>query len=287
MHPGYAKPRHELPWLPYRETDKVFVINSHNFGGGWTPAEITTALWLDAADSSTLFDATSGGSLVAADGAVARWEDKSGNARHVTQGTLGSRPARKISIQNSKDGILFDGNNDDLSGSISINPLNESTFVVFWLSYSAGRTEIMLSSGDDTVLSNGVSILPRWSDDNAYLQSGYVDQRVVVASAIGTAATILAVTGGLNQIAYKDGSTFGSAGANQSVTAVNRTATYIGSGRGVSSLNRYFAGHIFETIWIDSVVSSTNRQLLEGYLAHRWGLTANLPSDHPYKSAAP
>jgi hypothetical protein len=32
MHPGYAKPRAELPWLPYNESDKVFVINSHNFG---------------------------------------------------------------------------------------------------------------------------------------------------------------------------------------------------------------------------------------------------------------
>jgi len=34
MNPGYAKPRSELPWLPYRTQDKVFVINSHNFGGG-------------------------------------------------------------------------------------------------------------------------------------------------------------------------------------------------------------------------------------------------------------
>ena len=25
----------------------------------------------------------------------------------------------------------------------------------------------------------------------------------------------------------------------------------------------------------------------EGYLAHKWGLTANLPVSHPYKSSAP
>ena len=37
MTPGYAKPRAELPWLPYNESDKVFVINSHNFGGGASP----------------------------------------------------------------------------------------------------------------------------------------------------------------------------------------------------------------------------------------------------------
>ncbi len=40
-----------------------------------------------------LYDATSGGSVVTADEAlIARWEDQSGNARHLTQGTSGSRP---------------------------------------------------------------------------------------------------------------------------------------------------------------------------------------------------
>lgn len=38
MTPGYAKPRSELPWLPYWTQDKVFVINSHNFGGAFSPA---------------------------------------------------------------------------------------------------------------------------------------------------------------------------------------------------------------------------------------------------------
>ena len=41
-------------------------------------------LWLDASDATTLYGATTGGSLVASDGGVARWEDKSGNSRHYT-----------------------------------------------------------------------------------------------------------------------------------------------------------------------------------------------------------
>jgi hypothetical protein len=64
-------------------------------------------LWLDASDANTLFDATTGGSLVAADGLVARWEDKSGNARHMTQATSGSRPTRKTAIQNSLAVLRF------------------------------------------------------------------------------------------------------------------------------------------------------------------------------------
>ena len=34
-------------------------------------------------------------------------------------------------------------------------------------------------------------------------------------------------------------------------------------------------------------MSIEDRQKLEGYLAWKWGLQASLPSDHPYKSAAP
>lgn len=104
-------------------------------------------LWLDASDSTTLFDTTSGGSLVAANGLIARWEDKSGSARHVIQSTTGSRPLRKTIVQNGLDGILFDGTADDLVGSINLNTRDCSTFVVFARTNSAGRTEIVLSSG--------------------------------------------------------------------------------------------------------------------------------------------
>jgi hypothetical protein len=72
-------------------------------------------LWLDGSDAATLFDTTSGGSLVAADGAVARWEDISGNARHVTQGTSSARPVRKTGIQNGLAVVRFDGSNDFMS----------------------------------------------------------------------------------------------------------------------------------------------------------------------------
>lgn len=31
----------------------------------------------------------------------------------------------------------------------------------------------------------------------------------------------------------------------------------------------------------------TEFQKAEGYLAHKWGLTGNLPSDHPFKNVSP
>ena len=71
--------------------------------------------WWDGSDSARLFNATSGGSAVAADGEIARLEDKSGGGRHLTSSTSGARPVRKTAVQNGLDVMRFDGSNDTLS----------------------------------------------------------------------------------------------------------------------------------------------------------------------------
>jgi hypothetical protein len=47
-----------------------------------------------------------------------------------------------------------------------------------------------------------------------------------------------------------------------------------------------YDGHIGEIIIINSV-QDIDRQKVEGYLAHKWGVESKLPSDHPYKTSAP
>ena len=47
-----------------------------------------------------------------------------------------------------------------------------------------------------------------------------------------------------------------------------------------------FTGNIKEII-ISSPNSDSDRQKIEGYLAHKWGLTGYLPNDHPYKLGHP
>jgi len=44
---------------------------------------------------------------------------------------------------------------------------------------------------------------------------------------------------------------------------------------------------IAEAIAIEGPLSTEDRQKLEGYLAHKWDLQANLPANHPYKAAPP
>jgi hypothetical protein len=86
-------------------------------------------LWLDASDATTLYNATSGGSLVSADGTVARWEDKSGNARHATQATAGSRPILKINSSGQRV-VRFDGISTFLATSTTFS--DDSDFSIFF-----------------------------------------------------------------------------------------------------------------------------------------------------------
>jgi hypothetical protein len=48
-----------------------------------------------------------------------------------------------------------------------------------------------------------------------------------------------------------------------------------------------FNGLIGEIIVFTSLLSDTNRQLVEGYLAWKWGTAGSLPADHPFKLTPP
>ena len=93
-------------------------------GGGtptptpWTPVELggNLALWLDADDAPTI---TLNGST------VSQWQDKSGNARHVSQATASVQPAYLANDLNGKAGIDFYLNKGLFSTSTPV--------VSFWL----------------------------------------------------------------------------------------------------------------------------------------------------------
>jgi len=55
----------------------------------------------------------------------------------------------------------------------------------------------------------------------------------------------------------------------------------------VGSSYYYGKNYIFEVIVIEDGADTALSQIIEGYLAHKWGLAAYLPTDHPYKSTAP
>jgi hypothetical protein len=70
-------------------------------------------------------------------------------------------------------------------------------------------------------------------------------------------------------------------------TIVTPDATNVGySIGGQYNTSRRMHGVMGELIMVETT-DTTTRQKIEGYLAWKWGLQANLPVDHPYKNAAP
>ena len=74
-------------------------------------------LWLDAKDESSVTHSSN---------AVSQWSDKSGNNKHVTQGTAASKPTFSTNGLNSMPTLSFDGTNDFLNRN-DANPTLGST----------------------------------------------------------------------------------------------------------------------------------------------------------------
>jgi hypothetical protein len=238
----------------------------------WTPANITTALWLDAADAST---------VTTVNEAVSQWNDKSGNNRNVSQGNAISRPVYNSAGFNGKGALSFDGSNDLLQSGASITTgTYTGEFNVYWVATRSGN--------GGTILTERAG--PRLATCQ-WLQTGLISSNGTESSSnhsIGVAdIDSLQSSGGLvfhRHLASQRDILF----LNGTQRAVlSGTATNITGGTQNFRIGTNWNGQICEIIVILFNPSTSDRQQVEGYLAHKWGLTANLPDGHPYKTAAP
>ena len=65
-------------------------------------------------------------------------------------------------------------------------------------------------------------------------------------------------------------------------SAVSITGYQIGADR--TNGGREWKGHFGEVIAFGTKLPDSARQKVESYLAHKWGLTSNLPTNHPYRN---
>jgi len=227
-------------------------------------------LWLDASDSRTLFDATTGGSLVAADGDVARWEDKSGNARHATQSNGGNMPERKTNQQNGLDALLFDGTDDRfVLPSITI-PSSHSVFQVYRRASSG-----IQSFGIASTASVAVPPFPSvWSTDNILYQTSNADFTTHGTANTSTGYFVVStIRNGTTSIDLRRNAanvatiTTGAGVTNAASGSWNAIAT-----RDAGHQNRH-SGNLCEIIVYNSALSDTDRNAVESYLMSKWAIT--------------
>ena len=254
-------------------TDKFVVMDSSI---PWTPAMVSPAAWYDANDLSTI---TANGGAVST---VSKWTDKSGNNKDLTQGTGSSQPITDSETIGTLNAIRFDGVDDIMkSSSFEVSSLNLSVIYVMnnlqdktWSSWGIAKNDhtqgvIRESSNGGT----GFGIGHRYPESNSISFTGSYNTPYLMS---------YVKNGTSDQEAWLDGTSVGS--RSTAITTFASEQLTIGGRIGTSNEANASVG---EFIVVPNALSLENRQKIEGYLAHKWGLTDNLPADHSYKSAAP
>jgi|GEM_PF-2647792 len=255
--------------------DQVAIISA---SVTWTPAQLTTTAWYDASDSGTLTETG---------GAISQWDDKSGNGLNL-QASASQEPINGTTTINGTNAIDFDGNNDQMS--TSSNPFGSAVsdalvIMVHKVNNDSDQGTIFTLTGSDASGS-------RWQSHAPYNGTAYFDcggtgsaNRINTNYGTDTGDNVLvsfygSTTDNVQQI-FKNGSLLIGDTSGHSVNTVGNL--FLGSGAN----SAYQDTTIGEVIIINGTVSLEDRQNLEGYLAHKWGLDGDLPVDHPYKAAAP
>ena len=239
----------------------------------WTPAQIQTALWLDAADSSTI---TLNGST------VSQWADKSGNARNATQSTAASQPTYNASGLNNKPVISFDGTTDFLNvdGTWAVN----SNYSVYLVTQRFSGDSNRFSVGSLTGSTANTNLAVGWASSTTFLGGQYGNDTVVTVPAYAVGESAVFAGSQQSSTSGKLVSYNGTITTRADTTPLSSNANWA-IGRFV--FNLYFTGIVSEIVCFTSYLDVSTRQRLEGYLAWKWGLEANLPANHPYKSFPP
>ncbi|MDA8775644.1 putative Ig domain-containing protein, partial [Opitutales bacterium] len=213
-------------------------------------------LWLDADDNS---------SINLSSNAVSQWRDKSGNNNHLTQSTAANRPSLATKA------IQFDGVDD---GFTLTNDLSHSNLNVFFV--VKGHGYLYSNNGTERTLfynqSSGRNLWWRINGNEFYsnaVVAGYSDSvPQLLEFSLNSGSASLHVNGVQALI-------------KSSVTGnfkIDRIGLKYDGNTGVSS----WSGDMMEII---ATSLTSNRSRIEGYLAHKWGLTSELPLGHPYKSS--
>ncbi len=233
----------------------------------WTPSSISTGVWYDAFDASTITKDASN--------YVSQWNDKSGNNLHLTQTQGAYQPQYDTANKRlffATDYLIFPEEPNIFGKSIFIvadtnaglagdgNVISRSS-----RGTTARNVQIRLRTGNTGIVGNPAL----WGNEGYYNDTK-------------TGTDIVSYIADNNLSVYTNGSLLGTTTATSSSLIVNTVGCWVDLGN-----NYPFNGYIKEIVIANGILSEENRQKMEGYLAHKWGLTANLSVSHPYKTSSP
>ena len=190
--------------------------------------------------------------------AAASWTDKSSFENNATKN---GSPAIVTNVQNGLSVMRYAGNQADFHEFTDIADIR----TVFWvLKKNSGDGFLLGDDNTNHFHANTGSIFHSASWMNSpFVRGG--DLFVNGSSVVGTATDF---PGSLSVLSLR--------------TTGNVEASYFSRDRGN---NKPWNGDLGELVIFNDPLSDDDMRKMEGYLAHKWGLTSGLPSNHAYKSS--
>jgi hypothetical protein len=273
----------------------------------WTPSQIgdSLVLWLDASDAST---------IILNGSRVSQWSDKSGNNSHVTNSTAATQPLYELTSFNDKPSVYFDSTREDFLftsfiGGVWNSRDNSFMSTTFELLQTDRNWDMLMgwrnTPNSDHVSTAGVLILQALSPGAPPVNEPIFGVHNTDVSADNVGVTTPTRLGKRIATVGRTGIAGGENGT-LTITATNASGSYKSVGTQTWESNPGYAGttnfqiggrqqagtlygnkRISEVVCCNNNLSEANRQRLEGYYAWKWNVVDTLPSDHPYKTAAP
>ena len=239
-------------------------------------------LWLNGKDINGDGLADSSSDFLAG-GKTSSWADRSGNSNTLTQGTSANQP-----VWITAGGLTFDGNDFLSKATLPSSLAGNSGLTLLVVAESSGSTSQSLfnlgalSGNVDRASLTTVGSFLYQNGSTAIAQNGTYNLNT--AKSIGVWAR--PANAGFDKGTYflngtSKGITLSGASDASGYSIPTNAPLTLGKGSGG------IAGKIHEVMLYDNKLPDYSRKRLEGYLAHKWGGTANLPSGHPFKSTAP
>jgi hypothetical protein len=199
---------------------------------------------------------------------VTQWNDKSVNGANGT--AVGTTPTIA-----SGGGITFSAGAYNTSYSSSLT--NESLFVVFRYTKTSGTLSLLGQTGDGgRLLAIGGGASTGRLESSVYnVAFGSVSLNTTVP--INTIGLGELITTNSSMVVFYNGT---SVGTPTAVTITAGRTSIIGGASNAGSINtgQYFEGIIYEVIGFTNALTTSQRQQVEGYLAHKWGLVGPSPT---------
>lgn len=253
----------------------------------WIPSNLSNlSLWTKA----------SSGTRRNLDEKVNQWIDLSGNSNTLSQITLAQQPTYTLGQVNSFPSLAFATASSSNMTAADSSTLDMSTAMTVFavikvdsFGTNVGQYYYSPLFGKGTNYKMGFRHTAAtgttgeiYFDDGSTI-SASSGANISTSAATYTQVAIVSADNSNNTGAfYKDGTSYGACAATPSTNGANTTVLSLGT-----DANSYMSSKVAELIIFSEQLTTADRQKVEGYLAWRYNLEAQLPQNHPYKSAPP